>query len=63
MEEMDYRSAYLQIAADVSRRFPECEVCTVDMVRLLIYENDTLRLALSIPHPSRVLAAEEENDD
>lgn len=55
MEEMDYRQAYLQIATDLAPRFPECEVTTVDMVRLLIHENDTLRMALRLPHPSRVL--------
>jgi len=48
-QEMDYKSAYLQIANIVSVAFPECEVTTVDMARLLVNENRTLRLALGLP--------------
>lgn len=59
-EEMDYKSAYLDIGHTVMQRFPDCEVTTVDMVRLLVHENDTLRMALGLPHPGRVLADLEE---
>jgi hypothetical protein len=55
MEEMDYRSAYLEIAFIVAQRFPTCEITAVDMVRLLVHENDTLRIALGIPNPSKVI--------
>jgi len=48
-QEMDYKSAYLQIANIISVAFPECEVTTVDMARLLVNENRTLRLALGLP--------------
>lgn len=48
-EEMDYKAAYLQIANIISVAFPECEVTTVDMARLLVNENRTLRLALGLP--------------
>ena len=58
-DQMDYRKAYLDIAMLVCKRFPQCEVTTVDMVRLLAHENDTLRMALKIPHFSKVLAETE----
>jgi hypothetical protein len=54
--EMDWEEAYVQIAVLVSAHFPECEVTTVDMVRLLLHENATLRMALNIP-PARVVLA------
>jgi len=40
-EEFDYRKHYLEIACIVAPRFPTCEICTADMVRMLAYENDT----------------------
>jgi hypothetical protein len=54
--EMDWEDAYVQIAVLVGAHFPECEVTTVDMVRLLLHENATLRMALNIP-PARVVLA------
>jgi len=48
-QEVDYKAAYLQIANIISVAFPECEVTTVDMARLLLHENRTLRLALGLP--------------
>ncbi len=59
-QEMDYRQDYLEIASAVAPRFPACEVTTVDMVRLLIHENDTLRLAVGLPLPAQVLEATED---
>jgi hypothetical protein len=56
-QEMDYKSAYLDIAMEMAGIFPSCEVTSVDMVRLLIHENDTLRLALKIPSRRSVLLA------
>jgi hypothetical protein len=49
MSELDYKTEYLRIAHEVSKQFPECEVTTLDMVKLLIHENSTLRMALKIP--------------
>ncbi len=63
MDEMDYKRAYNEIAEVVARRFPECSVTTVDMVRLLAHENDTLRIALSIPPANKVLSILEEDCD
>jgi hypothetical protein len=63
VSEMDYRAAYLEIAHTVCQRFPTCEVTTVDMVRLLAHENDTLRMALRLPVPSAVLEAVEREID
>ena len=60
-EEMDYRTAYLEIAGIMSNRFPTCEITTVDMVRMLAFENDTLRMALNIPLAKQVLSAIEDN--
>jgi hypothetical protein len=62
-EEMDYRTAYLEIAEIMSSRFPTCEITTVDMVRMLAFENDTLRIALNIPLAKQVLSATENNDN
>jgi hypothetical protein len=49
MNEIDYRVEYQRIAHEVGKHFPECEVTTLDMVKLLIHENNTLRMALKIP--------------
>jgi hypothetical protein len=49
MNEIDYRVEYQRIAHEVGKQFPECEVTTLDMVKLLIHENNTLRMALKIP--------------
>jgi hypothetical protein len=43
-------------------RFPTCEITTVDMVRMLAFENDTLRIALKLPLTKQVLSATENND-
>ena len=55
MTEIDYRAEYNRIACEVGAIFPTCEVCTLDMVRLLIHENDTLRMALKIPRRREVI--------
>jgi len=60
-EEMDYRTAYLEIVQVMYSRFPTCEITTVDMVRMLAFENDTLRMALNIPLAKQVLSAIEDN--
>jgi hypothetical protein len=49
MNELDYKTEYMRIAHEVGKQFPECEVTTLDMVKLLIHENNTLRMALKIP--------------
>jgi hypothetical protein len=49
MNEIDYKVEYQRIAHEVGKQFPECEVTTLDMVKLLIHENNTLRIALKIP--------------
>ena len=36
-KEMDYRTAYLEIAQVMYSRFPVCEITTVDMVRMLAF--------------------------
>lgn len=56
---MDYKQAYLEIVAIVSPRFPECHICIADLVRMLAYENDTLRMALNLPLAVNVVAATE----
>jgi hypothetical protein len=45
---------------EVGKVYPECEVATLDMVRLLIHEVDTLRMALGIPTRRTVLNKLEE---
>lgn len=62
IDEMDYKQAYLEIVSVVSPRFPECHICTADLVRMLAYENDTLRMALNLPLPGKVVSATEDND-
>lgn len=57
VEELDYRSEYIRIACVVGALFPECEVTTLDMVKLLAHEVDTLRLALGIPSRRAAVAA------
>jgi hypothetical protein len=49
MNEIDYKVEYQRIAHEVGKQFPECEITTLDMVKLLIHENNTLRMALKIP--------------
>jgi hypothetical protein len=49
MNELDYKTEYMRIAHEVGKQFPECEMTTLDMVKLLIHENNTLRMALKIP--------------
>jgi hypothetical protein len=60
---MDYEEAYLQIATLVGAHFPECEVTTVDMVRLLLHEIATLRLALNLPPAKTVLRVLDDLED
>ena len=65
-EEMDYKKEYMLIAVAVSMGYPECEVTTLDMIRMLIHEVDTLRMALNIPSRRAVvlkLNEESENYD
>lgn len=59
IEEMDYKKYYLEIASIVASRFPTCQICTADMVRLLAFENDTFRMALNLPLPQAVVTATE----
>lgn len=47
--EIDYRAEYVRISSFIGSLYPECEVTTLDMVKLLAHECDTLRLALGIP--------------
>jgi hypothetical protein len=54
LQEMDYKRAYIEIANIISVAFPECEVCTVDMARLIMHENRTLRMALGLPSYKQV---------
>lgn len=54
-EEMDYKGEYLRIANVMGSIYPECEVTTLDMVKLLVHENDTLRMALKMPTRKAVL--------
>lgn len=60
-EEMDYKQAYLEIVSVVAPRFPECSIYTVDLVRLLAFENDTLRMALNLPLATKVVVAIEDD--
>ena len=59
-QEMDYKRAYIEIANIISVAFPECEVCTVDMARLVMNENRTLRMALGLPSYEQVAALTED---
>jgi hypothetical protein len=59
-QEMDYKTAYLDIAMTLSVAFPECEVAATDMARLLIHENRTLRMALGLPTYEQVAALTED---
>ena len=60
MIELDYKQAYLEIANIISVAFPECEVCTVDMARLIMHENRTLRMALGLPSYEQVAVLTED---
>jgi hypothetical protein len=62
-QEMDYKRAYIEIANIISVAFPECEVCTTDMARLLVHENRTLRMALGLPSYKRVSDAIYEEEE
>jgi hypothetical protein len=55
MNEIDYKTEYQRIAHEVGKQFPECEVTTLDMIKLLIHENNTLRMALKIPIARNVI--------
>ena len=54
LQEMDYKKAYIEIANIISVAFPECEVTTVDMVRLIMHENRALRMAPGLPSYKQV---------
>ena len=54
MTELDYKRSYIEIANIISVAFPECEVTTVDMARLIMNENRTLRMALGLPSYKQV---------
>lgn len=51
---MDYKREYNEIGNIVSVAFPECEVTLTDMIRLVIHENRTLRMALGLPSYKQV---------
>jgi len=53
-QEMDYKREYNEIGNIVSVAFPECEVTLTDMIRLVIHENRTLRMALGLPSYKQV---------
>jgi hypothetical protein len=53
-QEMDYKKSYIEIANIISVAFPECEVTTVDMAKLIMNENRTLRMALGLPSYKQV---------
>jgi len=61
--EIDYKTEYHRIAHTVGKHFPECEITTLDMVKLLIHENNTLRMALKIPIARNVLWRIETDDN
>ena len=63
MTELDYKREYLEIANIVSVAFPECEVCTTDMARLIMNENRTLRMALGLPSYRKVSDAIDEEEE
>ena len=59
INEMDYKAAYLEIVSVIAPRFPTCSICTADLIRMLAFENDTLRMALKLPLPQAVVQATE----
>jgi hypothetical protein len=61
--EIDYKTEYNRIAHEVGKQFPECEITTLDMVKLLIHENNTLRMALKIPVARTVIYRLECDDE
>lgn len=63
IDEINYKTEYLKVGFEVARVFPECEVTALDMVRLLIFENETLRMALKIPSSRSVIASIENECD
>ena len=60
MTETDYKREYNEIGHIVSVAFPECEVTVTDMVRLVMYENRTLRMALGLPTYEQVAVLTED---
>ena len=62
-QEMDYKKSYIEIANIISVAFPECEVCTTDMARLIMNENRTLRMALGLPSYKQVSDAIYEEEE
>jgi len=62
-QEMDYKRAYIEVANIISVAFPECEVTTVDMARLIMNENRALRMALGLPSYKRVSDAIYEEEE
>lgn len=53
-QEVDYKREYNEIGHIVSVAFPECEVTVTDMIRLVMHENRTLRMALGLPSYKQV---------
>jgi hypothetical protein len=49
MTDAEYKIEYMKIGMAVEDAFPTCEVSVTDMVRLIVHENLTLRLALGLP--------------
>jgi len=63
MTELDYKKSYIEIANIISVAFPECEVTTVDMAKLIMNENRTLRMALGLPSYRQVSDAIDEEEE
>lgn len=62
--EIDYKKEFLKISNILVEQFPECEITSLDMVKLLVHENNTLRAALNMPtlsHSVKILS--KINDD
>lgn len=62
MSEVNYVKEYNAIGSIVGVLFPTCEVTVTDMVRLLVHENRTLRLALGLPTYQQVLELDGDDD-
>jgi len=61
--EVNYKAEYMAVGATVGTCFPECEATTLDLVRLLIHENTTYRIALGLPLYAAVLARVEADSE
>ena len=47
--EVNYKREFMQIGAILGEAFPECEISTVDMARLVMDQLKTLRMAVGLP--------------